>query len=228
VVEGRRRDWPDVPTTAEPLRRAAVRAWAQICVEIRRYAAALSSPDATEAYETYLRRVVLARVHLEATATSAEACVRKSAALQCVRASDAAALHAHGFVVVDGVLERAGIDTSALVRDLSLLHKHGVIAPTNSSCNPGACGINLRCGTAQELAAFDRQRTPHLKAAIEVSTRHVPSAVQQHPPPPTMPHLHPPSPTTTHHHLPSPTITHYQSATVAVARARSCCDRCRT
>ena len=40
---------------------------------------------------------------------------------------------------------------------LTLLHRHGVISPSTSSCNPGAHGVNLRCGTEHERAQFTRQ-----------------------------------------------------------------------
>ena len=174
MLEGRRQRWPNVPPAAVPQKMAVARAWAKLCVDIRGYTASLLSPTAyassggAAAHETYLRRVVLARVHLEATASAAEACCRRVAAARCVSVADVSSLHSRGFAIVDDVLGRAGIDCAALTRDIALLHKHGVIAPTNSSCNPGACGINLRCGTDDERAAFDKQRTPTLRAAIEL------------------------------------------------------------
>ena len=174
MLEGRRQRWPNVPPAAVSQKMAVARAWAKLCVDIRGYTASLLSPTAyassggAAAHETYLRRVVLARVHLEATASAAEACCRRVAAARCVSVADVSSLHSRGFAIVDDVLGRAGIDCAALTRDIALLHKHGVIAPTNSSCNPGACGINLRCGTDDERAAFDKQRTPTLRAAIEL------------------------------------------------------------
>jgi len=51
-----------------------------------------------------------------------------------------------------------------------------VISPTNSTCNPGAHGVNLRCGTLEEQQQFLRQGTPALLGAIAL-LRTLPAAL---------------------------------------------------
>ena len=149
-----------------------------LCIDIGSYSDSIGGSSQREAYVNYLRRVVLARVHLEARPRRGRQC---SPLLQSevLSIDDAASSLRHrGYCIIDGALKRAGIDANALRAELALLHKHGVIAPTNSSCNPGAHGINLRCGTEAERAAFDKQRTPTMRAAIEL-LRSLPHALQQ-------------------------------------------------
>ena len=179
VLEQRQSKWPTVANDKNKTLAATVRTWTTICVDIGSYSDSFGGSSQREAYVNYLRRVVLARVHLEATTSAADASMQPAAAKRVLSIDDAASSLRHlGYCIIDGALKRAGIDANSLRAELALLHKHGVIAPTNSSCNPGAHGINLRCGTEAERAAFDKQRTPTMRAAIEL-LRSLPHALQQ-------------------------------------------------
>ena len=147
--------------------------WTALQVDCRKYAASFVSANRGTAsggssasdYEAYLRKVVLATVQLEPTAAPAP--LAQPAASSLLTRREAGALREEGFVVLTDVLRRCGIDATRLRAEMALLHSHNVISPTDSSCNPGAHGVNLRCGTAEERAQFGRQRTPTLLAAIE-------------------------------------------------------------
>ena len=175
-LHGRADQWPAVPQL-----RSVERLWTQCEGEIRRYADAISSSssraDASsrDDYAQYCRRVVLARVHLEETTTPRLAAESSSGSAPAVRvtAGDVAQLRERGYCVL-----RTAFDP-ALRKDFETLHKHAVIPPTNSSCNPGAFGTNLRCGTAAEREGFVLQRTFALLDAIE-QLRRLPHALLEH------------------------------------------------
>jgi hypothetical protein len=123
-----------------------------------------------------------------------------------VSAGDVARLEADGFVLL-----RTRLDPR-LAREFALLHRHGVISPTNSSCNPGAHGVMLRCGTAEEREQFVRQGTPALLGAIEL-LRAMPQQLlragyRYRPPPPSDSHQHA-MPSDSHQHaMPSDSHQH--------------------
>ena len=171
VLHGRQKKWRQVrEPEAEPLRAATVGAWAELCVDVRKYARALghtASRKAAAEYESYLFNVVLSQIQLEKTWLPRT--LTRPGCSAIVSARDVAALRRDGFVVLraGASLFAAGVDIGGLRRDLALLHRHGVIARTNSTCNPGAHGTNLRCGTDEEKAAFVKQGTPSLLAAAE-------------------------------------------------------------
>eukprot|EP00966_Prymnesium_polylepis_P072543 1684143-Prymnesium_polylepis.1 len=75
-------------------------------------------------------------------------------------------------------MEAASVDGAALHREMRALYDHGVISPAGHTCNPGAHGIMLRCGTDAELDSFRRQRTPELLKCL-LLLRGLPHEVQR-------------------------------------------------
>jgi hypothetical protein len=151
--------------------------------DIKSYAAQFAAGQpgtSAQDYMDYCRRVVLAKMPLEATSRPSE--LRQPSAGALIRESDVAALRSHGVVVLSSERVRrataGSLDVRRLQAELALLHTHGVISPTNSSCNPGAHGVNLRCGTSDERANYAKQRTPHLLLAMDL-LRALPDALQQ-------------------------------------------------
>ena len=134
-------------------------------------------------------------------------------------AGDVARLEADGFVLL-----RTRLDPR-LAREFALLHRHGVISPTNSSCNPGAHGVMLRCGTAEEREQFVRQGTPALLGAIEL-LRAMPyqllrAGYRYRPPPPSESHQHA-MPSESHQHArPSVTAAAVSAGSSAPSAAQS-------
>jgi len=95
--------------------------------------------------------VVLARVDLEPTLSPAAAACSSAAGRVSITDAHVARLQADGFVQLQVPCD------GRLRSEFELLHRHGVISPSTSSCNPGAHGVNLRCGTEHERAQFTRQ-----------------------------------------------------------------------
>ena len=154
--------------------------WEPIDSDVKRYAesfAQAATASSVDDYAGYLRRVVLARLSLEELTAPAEAAFACETGLITSAAVDT--LRRTGFVLLDGVLERAGLSAARLHADLALLHKHGVITPSPSSCNPGAHGVMLRCGSPAERAGFERQGTTELLRAVSL-LRALPSEIQRH------------------------------------------------
>ena len=183
-LHGRSNKWP-TPTApgAEKLRASVVRTWTQLTVDIHSYAeqfAAGQPGTSVKDFEDYCRNHVLAKVPLEATTAPAQ--LSHSAANELISESDVAALKACGVVVLSRervISASAGfLDVRRLQSELALLHKHGVISPTNSTCNPGAHGVNLRCGTAAERANYGKQRTPNILCAMDL-LRALPHALER-------------------------------------------------
>ena len=177
--KGRSKRWPKVPEEAAALRASVVRMWTDLTVDIRAYAKQLADqqPGSSAAdFASYLRNVVLAKVELEATVRPATAACTLLHGSGPFGVHDVEALAARGVAVVK-LDAAAGIDFPRLRSEMAELHKHGVISPTVSSCNPGAHGINLRCGTAEERQPYDRG-TPTLRAAIEL-LRSLPLALER-------------------------------------------------
>ena len=175
-LHGRTHRWPDVP---QPDLRSVKRLWTQCEEDILMYADAISASSkaassSREDYAQYCRRVVLARVHLEETMAPRLAAESLSGSTAVpVTASDVAQLRECGYCVLHTPFN------AALRKDFETLYKHGVIPPTNSTCNPGAFGTNLRCGTAEERQGFVLQRTFALLDAIE-QLRRLPHALVEH------------------------------------------------
>lgn len=179
---GRCKKWPVVPPAAMTLRANVVREWTALTVEIREAARQLvaSNTGGSETdYDGYLRRVVLSKLTLEETTIPAQ--LARPAASSLVSDNDVAALHADGIVVISNqrVLAASALDVVRLRAEFALLHNHGVITPSVSSCNVGAHGVNLRCGTAEERANYAKQRTPCLLSAMDL-LRALPHALEQH------------------------------------------------
>ena len=154
--------------------------WEPIDRDVKRYAesfAQAATASSVDDYASHLRRVVLAQLSLEELAAPAEAAFACETGLITSAAVDT--LRRTGFVLLDGVLERAGLSAARLHADLALLHKHGVITPSPSSCNPGAHGVMLRCGSPAERAGFERQGTTELLRAVSL-LRALPSEIQRH------------------------------------------------
>jgi len=176
-LHARLRVWPAV------IPKSLHRRWVELTLEIRQLAAALVRPEggggaapAAADFEGYLKRVVLAQIHLEATEPPAAlADARADALFTPARASS---LRRHGFVVIEDALAPFGIEPGLLHADIALLHRHGVIPPAGSSCNVGAHGVMLRCGTEVERAQFVQQRTTALLRACEL-LRSLPRALQK-------------------------------------------------
>ena len=123
--------------------------WTQLTVDIHSYAEQFAAGQpgiSVKDFEDYCRNHVLAKVPLEATKAPAQP--EHSAVNELISESDVAALKACGIVVLSRervISASAGfLDVRRLQSELALLHKHGVISPTNSTCNPGAHGVNLR------------------------------------------------------------------------------------
>lgn len=170
IIDGHEHKWPAVPVSSRPLCQDVIKEYHKLCVDIDKYAKALAQSNSTlnaADCSSYLRHCAFSRVKLEDMPTTRE-CFRLPAASQLVTADDAATLRAGGVVVLHDVFSATGIDANALQSEIGLLHKHGVITPSNSSCNPRAHGVNLRCETTAERDAFVRQRTPTLLAAIDL------------------------------------------------------------
>jgi hypothetical protein len=173
-LHGRASSWP-APTAAKASSlREIARMWTACCVDIRKFASALTEQqpggDTAASYEAYLRRVVLARVDLEPTLSPAAAACSSAANRVDITDAHVARLQADGFVQLQMPCD------GRLRSEFELLHRHGVISPSYSSCNPGAHGVNLRCGTEHERAQFTRQGTPALLEAIE-TLRSLPHAL---------------------------------------------------
>ena len=154
--------------------------WQPIDRDIKRYAdsfARAAKASSADDYAGHLRRVVLAQLSLEDLAAPAEAAFAQETGL--VTSTTVDTLRRSGFVLLDDVLERAGLSAERLHADLALLHTHGVISPSPSSCNPGAHGVLLRCGTEAERAGFERQGTTELLRAVQL-LRALPSELQRH------------------------------------------------
>jgi hypothetical protein len=78
--------------------------------------------------------VVLARVDLEPTLSPAAAACSSAAGRVSITDAHVARLQADGFVQLQVPCD------GRLRSELELLHRHGVISPSTSSCNPGAHG----------------------------------------------------------------------------------------
>ena len=232
-LHGRSTTWPEAP---KALRMELARIWTQIGLEIHKYAKGLAEGQraangSLDDYSGYLTRVVLARVTLEDTtdpSALAVEVVRPWQHSQLLTAADAPTLVSAGDVArleADGfVLLRTRLDPR-LAREFALLHRHGVISPTNSSCNPGAHGVMLRCGTAEEREQFVRQGTPALLGAIEL-LRAMPyqllrAGYRYRPPPPSESHQHA-MPSESHQHArPSVTAAAVSAGSSAPSAAQS-------
>jgi hypothetical protein len=184
ALHGRRPSLPSVAKSILHLRKDVERSWASLRVDIADYARQLersngggSEGTTSAAYEAYLANVVLATLQLEATTPPSEL-ADPIATSGLLGAHEAATLRSEGFVVLQGVDTRGAITADRLKKELALLHTHGVITPSTNSCNPGAHGVNVRCGTAEERDSFRKQGTPTLLAAIEL-LRALPHALEQ-------------------------------------------------
>lgn len=127
-------------------------------------------------YAGFLRRVVLKVVRLDDTTDPLVLGRPETAGL--VDTTHVESLRTSGIVVLPNALGRCGIDCRALQADLEMLWRGGVIAPSTSTCNPGAHGVMLRCGSAVERAQFQQQRTHALLSTIELM-RSVPAALDR-------------------------------------------------
>lgn len=178
--KGVSKTWPKVPAAASSLRSAVVRAWTELVIDIRGYAKQLAaqkpgSGSSESDIADYLRNVVLAKLQLEPTSLPAELATLGSGSDFAIGDGELAALRASGVGVVS-VTPSAAIDLSRLHEELVALYEHDVISPTQSSCNPGAHGINVRCGTREERKNLDRG-TPALRVAMD-ALRAVPHALE--------------------------------------------------
>ena len=165
-------DWPAVAPPVEVALSQLKSLWSRTRHEIEGYAASVfgqqrgtNNPTTAADYERHFISVVCARLVLEP--------VSEPEALQCdaarrlqLGAAHVGMLKRSGCSVLSGALDTAGIDARALHGEMQMLFEHGVIAPTRHTCNPGAHGIMLRCGTETELDSFRKQRTPELLKAI--------------------------------------------------------------
>ena len=163
-LHGRANSWPSpTESKASSLQREVARTWTACCVDIRKFASALaeqrpggetaasyealcdewSNPNPSPSpspnpkpipNEAYLRRVVLARVDLEPTLSPAAAACSSAAGRVSITDAHVARLQADGFVQLQVPCD------GRLRSEFELLHRHGVISPSTSSCNPGAHG----------------------------------------------------------------------------------------
>ena len=189
-LHGRSKRWP-AASGAEELRASVFRSWAQITADIRSYArqfaaghpgggGAPGSPTSAGFYDDYLRNLVLSKLKLEPTRSPAA--LARPAVSALVTGGDVAELRAHGVLVIGAERVAAAaagsFDLERLQAELALLHGHGAISPTSSTCSPGTHGVNLRSDTAGERANYGRQRTPHLLAAMDF-LRALPAALER-------------------------------------------------
>lgn len=173
--QGRRKKWPSVPQEAAHLRASVIQAWTNLEADMQSYAqqlVKLRPGSNVKDIEEYLRNVVLAKLALEPTSPPSEL------ALPCSPFSerDISRLAARGFFATS-IPSTSGINVVRLHDEILELYQHGVISPSNSSCNPGAHGINVRCGTTAERERLD-DGTPTLRAAMEL-LRSMPHALEQ-------------------------------------------------
>ena len=167
------------PTHLNKIRRE----WEAIDRDVRQYAesfanvARVGTSVSADDYAGHLRRVVLAQLDLEELADPAAAAFARETGL--ISRTTVDRLRQTGFVVLDDALERGGLSASRLRADLALLHKHGVIGPSPSSCNPGAHGVLLRCGSEAERESFVQQGTTELLRAVQL-LRALPSELRAH------------------------------------------------
>ena len=182
VLHGRSNKWPTAPG-AERLRATVFRSWTQLTTDISSYArqiSAGSTEGSTEYYDDYLRRVVLSKLKLESTSPPADLAHSKVHAL--IRKGDIAELSRIGVVVISSerVISAAKtlFDPKRLQSELALLHSHGAISPTSSTCSPGTHGVNLRSDTVEERTNYLKQRTPHVLGAMDF-LRALPAALEE-------------------------------------------------
>jgi hypothetical protein len=182
VLNGRSKQWPTA-SGAEKLRATVFRSWAQLRVDILSYAeqfAAGHTEHSSQYYDSYLTKLVLSKLKLEETSRPAD--LAHGAVHSLIREADISELHRSGVAVIStervASAAKSHFDLKQLNSELELLHRHGAIFPTSSTCSPGTHGVNLRSDTALERANYLKQRTPHMLGAMDF-LRALPAALEQ-------------------------------------------------